>query len=66
VLNKVKNIKNQGILAYENHPTLAYLDRRPGPEAGVSLIAPSSWLYSCLKETDGDRDTIKTIRPVDV
>ena len=66
-MNKVKkHIKNQGILAYENHPTLVYPDRRPGPEAGASLVASSSWSHSCLKETDGDRDTVKTTRPVDV
>jgi hypothetical protein len=66
-MNKVKkHTKNQGILAYGNHPTLVYPDRRPGPEAGASLVAPSSWSHSCLRETDGDRDTIKRMRPVDI
>lgn len=48
-MNKVKDhITNQGILAEENHPTLAYPDRRPGPEAGASIVAPSGWSHSRL------------------
>lgn len=66
-MNKVeKHITNQGILASENHPTLAYPEHRPGPEAGASLVAPSSWSNSCLKELDGDRDTVNTTRPAEV
>ena len=55
-----------GEIPYKNHPTLAYPERRPGPEAGSSLVTPSCRSHEGFEWKSGDSIAVKMTRPVDV
>lgn len=65
---RLQNVKGKpptkpGDMAYENHPTPAYLERRPRPEAGASLVAPQ--LLVARQLLRGSRGTAQLLRRQD-